>query len=324
MRLVFRSIDSRSAVPRHTITTRRAGRCRTRRPGPRRGRAADARHVLRRLRSTWPNRWHRRERGARRDHGGVPGRREASVISNQPRLPRLSTRCSPNAHQHHRLRGWRRWTRRSSGRANRGRRAGSRLGRPARRRRSTDGRDPLSIVTRFAQLSARHWDMARLSRIAVDELWGPDASSHQELPRIATAVPVSVAAGSRSKPLPPAWTPIFSCCSTPTRPADQAAAAVTSPPAARRAVPGRCLPDRLGHVDEHEHERGAGRAGVGKTRRARCRASQRSRQRVQSSNDVFPTAIHIAVAEATLHDLIPALEVLDALGGRSPASSPRS
>jgi fumarate hydratase class II len=30
----------------------------------------------------------------------------------------------------------------------------------------------------------------------------------------------------------------------------------------------------------------------------------------QSSNDVFPTAIHIAVAEATLHDLIPALEVL--------------
>ena len=32
----------------------------------------------------------------------------------------------------------------------------------------------------------------------------------------------------------------------------------------------------------------------------------------QSSNDVFPTAIHIAVAEAVLHDLIPALEVLKA------------
>jgi fumarate hydratase class II len=34
----------------------------------------------------------------------------------------------------------------------------------------------------------------------------------------------------------------------------------------------------------------------------------------QSSNDVFPTAIHIAACEAVLHDLIPALEVLkDAL-----------
>ena len=30
----------------------------------------------------------------------------------------------------------------------------------------------------------------------------------------------------------------------------------------------------------------------------------------QSSNDVFPTAIHIAVSEAVLHDLIPSLEVL--------------
>ena len=32
----------------------------------------------------------------------------------------------------------------------------------------------------------------------------------------------------------------------------------------------------------------------------------------QSSNDVFPTAIHIAVSEAVLHDLIPSLEVLKA------------
>ena len=32
----------------------------------------------------------------------------------------------------------------------------------------------------------------------------------------------------------------------------------------------------------------------------------------QSSNDVFPTAIHIAVAESVLHDLIPAFEVLKA------------
>ena len=38
----------------------------------------------------------------------------------------------------------------------------------------------------------------------------------------------------------------------------------------RRAVPDRCLPDRLGHVVEHEHERGA--------RIARVRAARRPRR----------------------------------------------
>jgi fumarate hydratase class II len=38
----------------------------------------------------------------------------------------------------------------------------------------------------------------------------------------------------------------------------------------------------------------------------------------QSSNDVFPTAIHIAVSEATLHDLVPSLEMLkDALRNKA-------
>ena len=59
------------------------------------------------------------------------------------------------------------------------------------------------------------------------------------------------------------------------------------------------LADRLRHADQHEHERGAGQP-----RLASCSAAQRGEARLvhpnddvnrgQSSNDVFPTAMHVA------------------------------
>ena len=72
----------------------------------------------------------------------------------------------------------------------------------------------------------------------------------------------------------------------------------------RRRVPALGVADRLGHAEQHERQRGDRQPGLAGARR-RARARQR---RVhpnddvnlgQSSNDVFPTAMHIAVALQT-------------------------
>ena len=64
-----------------------------------------------------------------------------------------------------------------------------------------------------------------------------------------------------------------------------------------RRVPDRHVPDRLGHLDEHEHERGARVPRVG-TRLGEA-GSVHPNDHVnasQSSNDVFPSAVHLAAA----------------------------
>ena len=63
----------------------------------------------------------------------------------------------------------------------------------------------------------------------------------------------------------------------------------------RRPVPDRRLPDRLRHVDEHEHERGRrpprrGAAGAAAARSTRTTTSTAAR----SSNDTIPTAMQLA------------------------------
>ena len=82
---------------------------------------------------------------------------------------------------------------------------------------------------------------------------------------------------------------------------------------ARRPVPDRRVPDRLGHLVEHERERG--------DRRARRRADVHPNDDVnigQSSNDVFPSAVHLAALESSHADLLPALERLErALAAKS-------
>ncbi len=62
----------------------------------------------------------------------------------------------------------------------------------------------------------------------------------------------------------------------------------------RRPVPGRRVPDRLGHVVEHEHERGHRHPGRRAPRRARPPNDDVNAP--FSSNDVFPSAIHVAAA----------------------------
>ena len=70
------------------------------------------------------------------------------------------------------------------------------------------------------------------------------------------------------------------------------------------ALPARRLPDRLGHQLQHEHQRGArlprDRAGADVHPNDHVNASQ-------SSNDTFPTAIHVAATLAVVEDLLPAL-----------------
>ena len=61
------------------------------------------------------------------------------------------------------------------------------------------------------------------------------------------------------------------------------------------ALPDRHLPDRLGHLDEHERERG----GRQPRRAAGSAAGVHPNDHVnmgQSSNDTFPTAMHVAAA----------------------------
>ena len=63
-----------------------------------------------------------------------------------------------------------------------------------------------------------------------------------------------------------------------------------------RPLPGRRVPDRLGHVVEHEHERGARHAGVGACSGAPVHPNDHVNAS-QSSNDVFPSAIHLAAVQ---------------------------
>ena len=79
---------------------------------------------------------------------------------------------------------------------------------------------------------------------------------------------------------------------------------------ARRGVPARRLADRQRHADQHEHERGArqsrDRAARRRARREARRAPERRREPGQSSNDVFPTAMHVAAVQAIDEQLLPA------------------
>ena len=79
---------------------------------------------------------------------------------------------------------------------------------------------------------------------------------------------------------------------------------------ARRPLPRRRLPDRLGHQLQHERQRGDRHRsrtapGVDVHPNDHVNASQ-------SSNDVFPTTIHLAATEALATDVVPALEHLAA------------
>ena len=79
--------------------------------------------------------------------------------------------------------------------------------------------------------------------------------------------------------------------------------------AARRPVPGGRVPDRQRHQQQHEHERGAGPAG----HRSGWAATVHPNDHVnasQSSNDVFPTSIHLAATRALVEQLLPALDHL--------------
>ena len=79
---------------------------------------------------------------------------------------------------------------------------------------------------------------------------------------------------------------------------------------ARRALPHRRLPDRLGHQLQHERQRGDRDAG--RARRGRRVHPNDHVNASQSSNDVFPTTIHLAATEALATDVVPALEHLAA------------
>ena len=85
----------------------------------------------------------------------------------------------------------------------------------------------------------------------------------------------------------------------------------------RRPVPDRHVPDRLGHVVEHERQRGDRHAGRPPARRRTVHPNDEVNAS-QSSNDVFPSSIHLAATEAVVTDLIPALghlmSTLDAKG----------
>ncbi len=82
----------------------------------------------------------------------------------------------------------------------------------------------------------------------------------------------------------------------------------------RRPVSARRLPDRLRHQHQHERQRGASptsrAASLGQAVHANDHVN-----RCQSSNDVIPTAIHVAAALAVRDALLPALRALAAAIG---------
>ena len=97
------------------------------------------------------------------------------------------------------------------------------------------------------------------------------------------------------------------------------AAAEVARGTARRALPDRRLPDRLGHVEQHERQRGhrdpRHRDSSGATSIPTTTSTPRSRPTTSSR-----TAIHIAATRAVVRDLVPALRHLEAVavaqGGR--------
>jgi hypothetical protein len=82
------------------------------------------------------------------------------------------------------------------------------------------------------------------------------------------------------------------------------------------AEPAVRLADRLGHAEQHERQRGAGqprlRAAGRRTRQQRLVHPNDDVNLGQSSNDVFPTAMHVAAARPSAARLLPALARLQA------------
>ena len=81
----------------------------------------------------------------------------------------------------------------------------------------------------------------------------------------------------------------------------QAAAAEVADGPARRAVPHRCIPDRLGHQHQHERQRGDRRAGQPAPRAARCIRTTTSTW-ARAATTSIPTAIHVSAALAVRRD----------------------
>ena len=93
---------------------------------------------------------------------------------------------------------------------------------------------------------------------------------------------------------------------------------------ARRPLPPRRLADRLGHPEQHERQRGDRKRAceiLGQPMGQKTPVHPNDHvNRSQSSNDTFPTAMHIAAVEQCHHLLLPALEHLHrALAAKSEA-----
>ena len=87
----------------------------------------------------------------------------------------------------------------------------------------------------------------------------------------------------------------------------------------RRPVPDRRVPDRLGHVDEHERQRGDRRRSPATAAHPNDHVNMG-----QSSNDVFPSAVHLAALDEATNELLPALEQLEAALQRQGRRSSRT
>ena len=80
-------------------------------------------------------------------------------------------------------------------------------------------------------------------------------------------------------------------------------------PATTTQFPHRRLPDRLGHLDQHEHERGRRPPRRGALRSAARRSTPTTTSTAASrSNDVIPTALQLSGAVAIEEELLPALD----------------
>ena len=78
-----------------------------------------------------------------------------------------------------------------------------------------------------------------------------------------------------------------------------------------RPVPRRRVPDRLGHLHQHERQRGRGPPGGGAARAATSTPTTTSTP-ASPPTTCSPRAIHLAAAEAVADDLLPALAHLEA------------
>ena len=81
------------------------------------------------------------------------------------------------------------------------------------------------------------------------------------------------------------------------------------PRRARRAFPDRRVPDRLGHVEQHECQRGDRDAGLARSGKAKVHPNDHVNLG-QSSNDVIPTAIRVSAQLAAVEELLPSLKHL--------------